>query len=68
MPLVIDVALSNAVTHDIKKKAKPTAGIMTRKREDVKISKYQAVCTAIGKSFMPAAFKSQGFAGERFLK
>jgi hypothetical protein len=68
MPLVIDVTVSNAVTPDIKKKGKPTAGVMARKREDVKILKYQAACVAIGQSFMPAAFESQGCAGDRFLR
>ena len=47
MPLVIDVTVSNAVTHDIKKEGKPTAGVMTRKRErgrqDIKIS--SSVCS-----------------------
>ena len=66
-PLVVDVTVSNAVTPDIKKKGKPTVGVMARKREDVKILKYQTACVAIGQSFMPAAFESQGCAEERFL-
>jgi len=46
--LVIDVTVLNAVTSDIKKKGKPTEEIMARKRADVKILKFQAVCAAMG--------------------
>jgi len=56
MPLVIHitVTVSNAVTPYIKKKRKPTAEIMARKREDAKILKYKAACAAIGQSFFNA--------------
>jgi len=38
--LVIDVTVSNAVNSDINNKRRPKAGVMARKGEDVKISKY----------------------------
>ena len=31
IPIVVDVTVSNAVTPDIKKKGKPTAGVLVRK-------------------------------------
>ena len=40
---------------------------MAKKRKVHKINKYQQVCEAIGQLFMPAAYKSQGCAGDRFL-
>ena len=60
---VIEVTVSN-----IRKKGQPEAGVMARKREDVKITKYLIECAAVRKSFMPAAVKSQGCDGERFLQ
>ena len=59
--LIIDVTISNAVMPDIKNKGKPTGRVMAKKEkghQDIKISKYQTACAAIGQSFTPAAFES----------
>ena len=41
---------------------------MAQKREEHKMKKYHEACVAIGQSFMPAVFESQGCAGDRFLR
>ena len=69
MPLVIDVTISNVITPDLKdKKGKPLPGVVTKEREIFKCKKYQEACLAVGQSFLPVAFESQGRAGERFLE
>jgi len=68
MALIIDITISNAAIPDLQnRKRKPVPGVMAKKRVEHKMNKYQWVCAAIGKSFLPAAFELQGCTGERFL-
>jgi hypothetical protein len=68
MPMLLDVTVSNVVTPDVTNKiGKPLTGVKAKSREVEKAKKYQEVCRAMGQSFLPVVFESQGLAGGQFL-